>query len=56
MKLDLGSNGNETFGSGSGCYKFGGLQDSGGYKFGRLQDCEPPILGPPAHQRVLEKL
>ena len=34
MKLDLESDGNETFGSGSGCYKFGGLQDSGGYKFG----------------------
>ena len=44
------------FGSGSGGYKFGGLQDSGGYKFGGLQDCEPPILGPPPHQRVLEDL
>ena len=45
MKLDLESDGNETFGSGSGCYKFGGLQDY-----------EPPILGPPPHQRVLEDL
>ena len=40
------------FGSGSGGYKFGGLQDSGGYKFGGLQDCEPPILGLPAHEPV----
>ena len=37
MKLDLESDGNETFGSGSGCYKFGGLQDSEGYKSRGLQ-------------------
>ena len=41
MKLDLESDGNETFGSGSGCYKFGGLQD---YAL--------RILGLPAHEPV----
>ena len=40
------------FGSGSGGYKFGGLQDSGGYKFGGLQDYALRILGLPAHEPV----